>query len=128
VQRPRIRKIIKADVEILYDLATLAERQVAEFKPYNPTGIVEEFSKSIRRELDFVGEGRNIERFARNFQDDPTVYVPKVFWKLTTSKVLTMERIRGVKVSRMEKLKEVGLDPKQIAINGAQAILKQIFE
>jgi len=128
VQRPQIRKIIKADVEILYDLARLAERQIAEVKPYNPIGIVEEFSKSIRRELDFVGEGRNIERFARNFQDDPTVYVPKVFWKLTTSKVLTMERIRGVKVSRMEKLKEVGLDPKQIAINGAQAILKQIFE
>jgi len=124
VQRPQIRKIIKADLEILYDLARFAERQIDEVKPYNPIGIVEEFSKSIRRELDFVGEGRNIERFARNFQDDPTVYVPKVFWKLTTSKVLTMERIRGVKVSRMEKLKEVGLDPKQIAINGAQAILK----
>ncbi len=128
VQRPRIREVIEADLEILYDLARLAERQIAEFKHYNPIGIVEEFSKSIHRELDFVGEGRNIERFAHNFQDDPTVYVPRVFWDLSTSKILTMERIRGIKVSQTEKLREAGLDPEQIAINGAQAILKQIFE
>ncbi len=128
VQRPQIKETVEADVEILYDLAKLAERQIAEFRPYDPVGIVEEFSASIRRELDFIREGRSIERFAYNFQDDPTVYVPRVFWGLTTSKVLTMERIRGIKVSQMKELREAGLDPQQIAINGAQAILKQIFE
>ena len=128
VQRPQIREIVEVDVEILHDLAKLAAQQLAEFSPYDPVGIVEEFSASIHRELDFVREGRNIERFAHNFQDDPTVYVPSVFWGLTTSKVLTMERIRGIKVTQIKELREAGLDPQRIAINGAQAILKQIFE
>ena len=128
VQRPRIKEVVEADLEILYNLAQQAERQMAELRPYDPVGTVEEFSKSIRRVLDFAAEGRNIERFAHNFRDDPTVYVPGVFWKLTASKVLTVERIRGIKVSQVEELKEAGLDPGQIAISGAQAILRQIFE
>jgi ubiquinone biosynthesis protein len=128
VQRPRIKEVVEADLEILYNLAQQAGRKMAELRPYDPVGIVEEFSKSIRRVLDFAAEGRNIERFAHNFRDDPTVYVPGVFWKLTASKVLTVERIRGIKVSQVEELKEAGLDPGQIAVSLVQAILRQIFE
>jgi ubiquinone biosynthesis protein len=69
-----------------------------------------------------------MELFRRNFQGDPTVYIPKVFWEYTTSEVLTMERIVGVKVTDLQGLERAGLDRHQVALNGANAILKQIFE
>jgi len=128
VQRPKIRSIIEADLNILFHLASLIERHIPESELYDPTGVVQEFAKTIRRELDFVREGNNIYHFQRNFESDPTVYVPKVYWELTTEKVLTMEYIGGIKVTELEKLKMADLDRKVIAYNGARAILKEVFE
>lgn len=128
IQRPNIRSVIETDLNILFDLARLVERYIPESELYNPVGIVQEFAKTIRRELDFIREGRNIDRFRRNFQDDETVYVSQVYWELTTERVLTMEFIDGIKVSELDKLEAVGLDRKIIAHNGGQAILKQVFD
>jgi ubiquinone biosynthesis protein len=128
IQRPHIRSTIETDINILFDLAGLIERRIPESKLYNPIAIVQEFAKTIRRELDFIREGRNIERFRRNFADDGTVYVPDIYWELTTERVLTMEFIDGIKISELEKIESAGLDRKIIAINGAEAILKQVFE
>lgn len=128
VQRPGIEEIIEADMDILMDLAQLIERHMPELKPYEPVEVVKELAKTTRRELDFKGEARNIELFTRNFADHPEVYVPKVFWETTTSRVLTTERIRGIKVSEVQQLEEAGLDRRAIAIAGGRAILKQIFE
>ena len=83
---------------------------------------------TIRRELDFVREGRNIERFKKHLEGDETIYIPSVFWDFTAPKVLTMEYIRGIKISHLEKLEAAGLDRKTLAINGANLILKEIFE
>ena len=127
VQRPDIRRMITADLEILYGLAKLAEKHIKESRVYDPVGVVEEFKKTILKEIDFNVEANNIERFRRNFKDDNTVYVPEVFRDLSTAKILTIERIEGIKVSDIEKIEESGLDRKQIAINGANAVLKQIF-
>ncbi len=127
IQRPNIRKNIEADIDILFNLARLFESYIPESKLYNPTGIIEEFAKTIRREMDFTREGHNIQRFTANFKDDPTISAPKVYWELTTNKVLTMEYVKGIKITDFKKLEEAGLDKKQIAVNGASSVLKQIF-
>ncbi|MBE0426690.1 MAG: ubiquinone biosynthesis protein UbiB [Nitrospirae bacterium] len=128
VQRPAIEDIIETDIRILHDLATLAERHLPESRYYEPVRIVDEFARTIRRELDFVREGRNIERFRKYFAGDETVYIPKVYRDLTAPKVLTIEYIRGIKISDLEQLQAAGLDCKTIATNGANLILKEVFE
>ncbi|MGQ9734493.1 MAG: ABC1 kinase family protein [Candidatus Bipolaricaulia bacterium] len=128
VQRPGIREVIRADLIILEDLAHFLVRHLPESEPFDPPGLVREFAKTLKRELDFVREGRNMELFRRNFQGDPTIYIPKVFWEYTTPEVLTMERIEGVKITDLEGLEQAGLDRHQVALNGANAILKQVFE
>ena len=128
IQRPNIQSVIESDLNILFDLAELMEMHIPESELYNPVGIIQEFAKTIRRELDFIREGRNIDRFRRNFKDDETVYVAQVYWELTTERVLTMEFIDGIKISELDKLEAAGLDKKIIAFNGGQAILKQVFD
>lgn len=128
VQRPGIRYTIRSDMEILSDLAHLIERRLPETSPHDPVGIVDEFNQWITKELDFLQEARNIDRFGHNFKDDETIYVPKVYWNLTTSRVLTMEYIDGIRISDQVKLEKAGLDRRTIATNGAKAVLKQIFE
>ena len=127
VQRPNIGRIIDVDIDILRTLARLAERHVPDAELYDPVGVVNEFARYIRQEMDYTLEGRNMEVFAQNFADDDTVYIPKVYWEFTTGRVLTMELIDGIKVSHVEKLRDSGFDTKRIAIKGAQAYLKQIF-
>lgn len=128
VQRPNIRENIEADIDILFNLARLIESYIPESKLYNPSGIVQEFAKTIRREMDFTREGHNVNRFIANFKDDPTINAPKVYWELTTNKILTMEYVEGIKITDFDRLERAGLDKKQIAINGSKAVLKQIFD
>ncbi|MHA1279817.1 MAG: ABC1 kinase family protein [Candidatus Helarchaeota archaeon] len=128
IQRPNIRGVVETDLGILFDLAGLVEKYIPESELYDPKAIVREFAKSIRMEMDFVREGRNIERFRRNFEDDDTVFVPRVHWKLTTGNILTMDFIDGIKVSELDALEKAGLDRKIIAYNGARATLRQIFD
>ncbi|MCK5306564.1 MAG: ubiquinone biosynthesis protein UbiB [Candidatus Omnitrophica bacterium] len=127
VQRPGIKKIITTDLEILYGLSKLAEKYIEESRIYNPVGVVDEFRKTILKEIDFNREARNIDTLRRNFKDDDTVHTPAVFHNLSTKKVLTIEKIDGIKISNVDKIDESGLDRKQLAINGAGAVLKQIF-
>ena len=127
VQRPDIRKTIEVDLEIMLHLATLLERNVDACQIYHPIRIVTEFADTLTKEIDYKNEAFYIERFARQFLDDPTVYVPKVFSEATTAKVLTMEYIDGVKVSDIDRLEKEGFDRKVIAARGADLIFKQIF-
>jgi ubiquinone biosynthesis protein len=103
------------------------EKRIEESRIYNPVGIVNEFKETILKEIDFNAEATHSVRFQLNFKDDTTVYVPKIFHNLSTGKVLTIERIEGTKITDIEKIEKSGLDRKQIAVNGANAILKQIF-
>ncbi|OPX29493.1 MAG: hypothetical protein B1H08_03675, partial [Candidatus Omnitrophica bacterium 4484_171] len=73
VQRPDIRRMVTTDLEILYGLAKLAEKHIKESRIYDPVGVVDEFKKTILKEIDFNVEANNIERFRRNFKDDDTV-------------------------------------------------------
>jgi ubiquinone biosynthesis protein len=127
VQRPHIRHTIAADLDIMRDLARLAERYLSDVRALDPIGLVEEFARTITRELDFRSELHNLERCAENFADDPTVYIPTAYPALSTSRVLTMEYVQGVKITARNELESAGFDPKLVAANGATALLKQIF-
>jgi ubiquinone biosynthesis protein len=127
-QRPGIRRIIEVDLEIMLHLATLAERHIEELALHRPVKIVEEFARTLEKEIDYKNEATNMERAARQFLNDPHVYIPKVFRETTTSRVLTTEYIEGIKISDIDKLEAAGLDRKVITARGADLVLKQVFD
>jgi Predicted unusual protein kinase len=127
VQRPNIAGVIETDLEILQDLAALAEHRLEWAKAYKIRDMVDEFSKALRAELDYTIEYRNAEKMAGQFGSDPAVYVPKVFFEYSTKKVLTMEYIEGVKLNDPVKLRQDGYNTKRIAERLARAIFQQIF-
>lgn len=127
VQRPGIRRTIEVDLEIMFHLASLAERHLEEIEVHHPSKIVEEFARTLEKEIDYTIEVSNIERFARQFLADDAIYVPKIFHEICTERILTMEYIDGIKVSEVERLQEQAYDLKKLAERGALSILQQIF-
>jgi ubiquinone biosynthesis protein len=128
VQRPGIKKNIEIDLEIMLHMATLVERNIKEMALYRPVKIVEEFARTLEREIDYTIEAGSIERFSRHFLADPNVYIPKVYREKSTDRVLTMELVDGIKVSEIDKLETAGLDLKMSTDRGAGFYLKQVFE
>jgi ubiquinone biosynthesis protein len=128
VQRPGIKKTMEVDLEIMLHLATLLEKNIEEAAVQKPTRVVEEFARTLERELDFTIEAANMERVAAQFVNDRTIYIPKVYSEYSGSRVLTMEFIDGIKVSELEKLRDAGLDLKIITARGADFVMKQVFE
>lgn len=128
IQRPGIERLIATDLELLRELARLAEKHIEEIRIYNPVALVEEFKDSILKELDFEREANNIGRFQRQFANDETIYIPRYYPELSGRRILTMEQVEGIKISSLEKITQAGLNRKKIAEHGAHAFLKQIFE
>ncbi len=128
VQRPGIKTIIEADLDIIYSIARFAEEHIHDVKLYSPVAIIDEFSRSIHAELDYTWEARNIDRFSNNFKDDPHIYIPEVYWDFSSERILTLEYIKGIKGNDFKKIDELGLDRNQIATYGAKAFIKQVFE
>jgi ubiquinone biosynthesis protein len=127
IQRPGIRKIIEVDLEIMLHLALLMERHMKGMEVHRPTRIVEEFARTIEKELNFSIEAAHMEQFSMQFINDSSVYVPKIHNEFTTTKVLTMEYVQGIKASEINKLEKAGLDRVEIAQRGFDLILKQVF-
>ena len=127
-QRPGIQKIIEVDLEIMLHLAMLAERHIKEFEIHRPVKIVEEFARTLEKEIDYNIEATHMERIARQFLDVPYVYIPAVFREFTTSQILTTELIDGIKISRIEKLESAWLDKKVIAERIVGLVLRQTFD
>ncbi|WP_176762096.1 ABC1 kinase family protein [Natronincola ferrireducens] len=127
IQRPSIQRIIKGDLDILFTLAKLLDEHMDKEKPYNLLEIVEEFSRSITKELDYSLEGRNAEKFHAYFKKDTSIYIPQVYWDYTSKKVLTMERVYGIKIIDKQGLKEKKWDLKEVATISANCFLKQVF-
>src|SRR5687767_13715278 len=108
IRRPGVVETVNEDLDILKELATSASRHLEFADRYDLVGLVEEFSQTLRAELDYIREGHSAERFAENFADEPGIHVPRVIWDATTSRVLTLERIRGVKINDLESLDKQG--------------------
>lgn len=104
VQRPKIKSVIESDLEILVGLATLLEQQVPESQQYSPIKLVQEFSRSLRLELNFEREARSMQRFAELFADYPLLIIPQVYHSFSTKRVLTQQYIEGVRIDDYERL------------------------
>ena len=127
VQRPNIEKNIELDLGILKDLADFVDNRTKFGKLYSFSKMAEEFETTITNELDFRLEGENAETFKVNFKDEANVIVPDISWIHTTSRVLTMDEIKGTSLKNFEALDQLGLDKKIIARNLANSILYQIL-
>ncbi|MGJ7910398.1 2-polyprenylphenol 6-hydroxylase [Neobacillus sp. LXY-1] len=127
VQRPNIKSLIETDLEILFELARLAEARIEWARRYQVREVIEELARSIRQELDYENEARNCEKIATQFKDDPKIFIPKIYWECTTSKVLTMEFVSGIKLNETEQLLQAGYDNKKLGEAVVNAILKQIL-
>jgi ubiquinone biosynthesis protein len=128
VQRPNIYAVIDTDLEILASLAARAQAtslgKVADF-----TDIADEFSFTLRNELDYQREGRNADRLRESFANEShPIYIPKVYWELSTRQVLVMERIHGIKISDIPALDVARYDRHQVALNSASTTVKQVLE
>ena len=128
VRRPNVNAVIETDLEILQNFANIAGRRWQAAANYNLPGLVSQFALSLRRELDYLAEGRNAERIAVNFAANPDVHIPRVFWDTTTSRVLTLERIVGIKVDDLDGIDRARVDRRQLATKAAGVAVSMVFE
>jgi ubiquinone biosynthesis protein len=127
VLRPGMRALIERDLEVLYAIAGLAQRYWSESRRLRPLEIVAEYEKTIIDELDLMREAANASQLKRNFRGSDLLYVPEVYWDYCRLDVMVMERIHGVPISDMERLRAVGADIKQLAENGVRIFFTQVF-
>lgn len=125
VRRPGIARTIDADLSIMHMLSRRIEEAAPEARIFNLSGMVQEFERSLRREIDFSLEATSIERFGKNFADDSRVFIPRVFIDLSSQAVLTMERVHGTKISEVQG---DAASRDRIARNYLYAAYKMIFE
>ncbi|MFN7065589.1 MAG: ABC1 kinase family protein [Aquificaceae bacterium] len=126
VQKPYVEKQVEEDLVILEELVeSVMKTELGQ--RWDVRSIFEEFSYTIRNELDYTREGRNCDTFRKNFAKDGEIYIPKVYWEYTTKRVLCLEEIEGIKISHKEALISNGFDLKEIAKKGAGIYLKMIF-
>lgn len=127
VQRPFIKTLIETDLEILLDLATLAEHRMPRMERLQLRDVVEEFSKSLRHELDYTIEARNAEKVAKQFKKDQTIHIPSIYWDYSTQTVLTMEFVEGIKLNQFDMLKKLGYDQKVLSERLVRALFHQVL-
>jgi ubiquinone biosynthesis protein len=128
VRRPGVVEQVEEDLEILLNLAMTMSRHWEFAAAYDVVGLAQEFAQTLRAELNYLQEGRHAERFAAHFADEPHVHIPRVYWEKTTSRVLTLERIRGTKISDLAALDARGINRRDLAERGTAVILRMIFE
>jgi ubiquinone biosynthesis protein len=128
VRRPNVVADMQQDLEILQNFAARASRRSKTAARYDVVGLAEEFADTLRAQLDYLQEARNAERFSVNFAGDARVQIPRVFPDLTTSRVITLERIHGMKITDLAALDRAGLDPHELAERTALITAKMIFE
>jgi len=128
VRRPHVVEQVEEDLEVLRNLAARASRRWEAAADYDLVGIADEFGDTLRAELDYLHEARNAERFAANFAGSDTIRIPRIYWDTTTSRVLTIERVTGIKVNDLPALDAAGIDRQALARNAVDATAKMIFE
>ncbi|MDA8171830.1 MAG: AarF/ABC1/UbiB kinase family protein [Nitrospiraceae bacterium] len=127
VQRPGISDIIGEDIQILTAIARLVERYAAEVRFFNPVGLIEEFARTVKKEMNFVQEAKNCCRFRRDFEGNPDIRFPQIYPEFLTEKVLVMERIYGVRIDDIKRIDEGGFDRLKLARAGVDAYFKMVF-
>lgn len=127
IRRPDIIPTIEADLRVLHHIAALAEFEFPELRRYKPGKVVEEFARSLRRELNFSTEARNMERFAQNFAEHPEIEIPSIHKEWTSEQLIVQGYIGGVAGNDLYAVDMAGLDRKVLAARGADAVLKMVL-
>ena len=127
VQRPGLRKLFDIDLRILKGISRYFQNHPEWGRGRDWMGIYEECCRILWEEIDYLGEGQNADTFRRNFRPYDWVQVPRVYWRYTSGKVLTLEYLPGIKISHYEALEAAGLDRKVLAQLGAKAYLQQLL-
>jgi ubiquinone biosynthesis protein len=127
VFRPGVDKLIQIDLDILLELAAVAEKRTEWGKFYGVLSLAQEFADTLRTEQNYEQEGHNIDRYRQMFAGEGYVRVPQVYWDTTTRRVLTMERMQGIKITNVVALKAAGLDCKAAARNNIRVLLQAVL-
>ena len=127
IRRPGISAKIAADLRLLDHLANLIEHEMPEARRYAPVQVVAQFRRSLERELDLAVEARHVDRFARNFADDPHILIPKVYWDFTSSLMNVQEYVAGIPGTDLPAIAAADFDRKVLAARGSDAVLKMIL-
>ncbi|MEA5536400.1 AarF/ABC1/UbiB kinase family protein [Crocosphaera sp. XPORK-15E] len=127
VQRPGLERIFNLDFEVVHRLVRFLTRYFADFKKYDLEAIFEEFFELLFQEIDYINEGKNAEKFRGNFRGYSQVLVPKVYWKYSTKKVLTLEYLPGIKIDDRAALEANNINLDRIIQLGICSYLKQLL-
>lgn len=127
IRRPNIIAKIEADLRILRHIAGLAMFEFPDLRRYQPVRMVDEFAKSIHRELNLSIEARNLERFITNFAGHDEIVIPKIWWEWTSDRLIVQQYVGGVAGNDMAALDASGLDRRLLAARGADAVLKMVL-
>ncbi len=127
VQRPGLVKLFTIDLEILKGITRYFQNHPNWGRGRDWMGIYEECCRILWEEIEYLNEGRNADTFRRNFRNEDWVKVPRVYWRYTSPRVLTLEYLPGIKISHYEAIEAAGLDRKDLARKGAQAYLQQLL-
>lgn len=128
VQRPGLKQLFDVDFQVLDKLVKFAKQRLRGLQNFDLEAIYQEFSTILYREIDYVQEGMNADRFRQNFEDHEYILVPKIYGDLTTRRVLTMEYMPGIKVNDRRSLEAIGINPKDINHIGICAYMKQLLQ
>ncbi|MDP5339248.1 MAG: AarF/ABC1/UbiB kinase family protein [Nodularia sp. (in: cyanobacteria)] len=128
VQRPNLRPVITLDLYLMRWIAGWLAPWLPLNLGHDLTLIVDEFGIKLFEEIDYINEGRNAEKFASNFRNDPRVKIPDIYWSYTNTHVLTLEWINGFKLTDTDRIKAAGLDPEEIIQIAVTSGLQQLLE
>ena len=127
ILRPGMQKAIQRDIDVLFDLARLAQKYWKESRRLRPVEVVEEYEKTVLDELDLLREAANASQLRRNFEDSDLLHVPEIHWDYCRLNVMVMERISGIPIAQVDKLHEMNTNMQRLAENGVEIFFKQVF-
>ena len=127
VLRPAIGSVIQKDIGLMQTGAWLMERLWSDGKRLKPRAVIAEFEKTIHDELDLSREAANCSQLRRNFQHSPLLLVPAVHWDYSGSDVMVMERMSGIPIGQVDRLRDAGVDIPRLARAGVEVFFTQVF-
>ena len=127
VLRPNIAQVIEKDISLMHAGALLMEKLWSDGKRLRPRAVVAEFEKTLRDELDLSREAANCSQLKRNFQNSPLLLVPAVHWAYSGSEVMVMERMTGIPIAQVDRLRDAGVDIPRLARAGVELFFTQVF-
>lgn len=128
IRRPGIRDVVEADLRLLARLSEIVEARLPDMRRYRPAEVVQQFTVSLRSEMDFAAECRNAERIARNFDGREDILIPGVHWQWTCESLNVQDFVDGIPGRRLDAVDEAGLDRAALARRGADIVLKMVLQ